>query len=141
MKLSNRRLWIFGAIAIAAIILLTLVAAPANNQLNSGSTYNRAPDGYGAWYAFMSERGTPVQRWRKPFEALADNKSAKQPATLLRVNSELKWQELSEKEQDWVKSGNNLVILGVYQPVTKAPFSTSPKRQAGGLRLDRGGGA
>jgi hypothetical protein len=136
MNLSKRRLGLFGAIAIGAIILITFLAAPGNNTLNSGSTYNRAPDGYGAWYAFMSERGTPVQRWRKPFEALADNKSAKQPATLLRVNSELKWQELSEKEQDWVKSGNNLVILGVYQPVTKAPFSTRHKAEVGSIKID-----
>jgi len=136
MNLSKRRLGLFGAIAIGAIILITFLAAPANNTLNSGSTYNRAPDGYGAWYAFMSERGTPVQRWRKPFEALADNKSAKHPTTLLRVNSELKWQELSEKEQDWVKSGNNLVILGVYQPVTKAPFSTTHKAEVGSIKID-----
>jgi hypothetical protein len=84
MKLSNRRLWIFGAIAIGAIILITLLAAPANNQLNSGSTYNRAaPDGYGAWYAFMSERGTPIQRWRKPFEDLADDEEAEPPDYLV----------------------------------------------------------
>ncbi len=136
MNLSKRRLGLFGAIAIGAIILITFLAAPGNNTLNSGSTYNRAPDGYGAWYAFMSERGTPVQRWRKPFEALAENNNVKPPTTLLRVNSELKWQELSEKEQDWVKSGNNLVILGVYQPVTKAPFSTRHKAEVGSIKID-----
>jgi hypothetical protein len=64
MNRSNRRLWLFGAIAIAAVILLTLFAAPANNQLSSGSTYTRAPNGYGAWYAFMEERGTPAKRWQ-----------------------------------------------------------------------------
>jgi hypothetical protein len=136
MNLSKRRLGLFGAIAIGAIILITFLAAPGNNTLNSGSTYNRAPDGYGAWYAFMSERGTPVQRWRKPFEALAENNNVKPPTTLLRVNSELTWQELSEKEQDWVKSGNNLVILGVYQPVTKAPFSTRHKAEVGSIKID-----
>ncbi|MBD0344798.1 MAG: DUF4350 domain-containing protein, partial [Coleofasciculus sp. Co-bin14] len=47
MKLSNRRVWVFGAIAIGAIILITLLAAPATNKLTSGSTYNRAPEGYG----------------------------------------------------------------------------------------------
>jgi hypothetical protein len=134
MKFSNRRLWIFGAIAIGAIILITLLAAPASNKLNSGSTYNRAPDGYGAWYAFMSERGTPVQRWRKPFEDLANNKDAKPPITLLRVYSNLTSprlsqslieQELTEKERNWVEGGNTLVILGVHQPVTEAPFSST----------------
>jgi hypothetical protein len=136
MKLSNRRLWIFGAIAIAAIILLTLVAAPANNQLNSGSTYNRAPDGYGAWYAFMSQRGTPIQRWRKPLEDLADDEKAESPITLLRVNSSLIERSLSREEEDWVKSGNTLVILGVKQPVTEAPFSTRHKIEVGNIKID-----
>ena len=145
MKLSNRRLWIFGAIAIGAIILITLLAAPASNKLNSGSTYNRAPDGYGAWYAFMSERGTPVQRWRKPFEDLANNKDAKPPITLLRVYSNLTSprlsqslieQELTEKERNWVESGNTLVILGVHQPVTEAPFSTRHTVEVGRVKID-----
>ena len=145
MKLSNRRLWIFGAIAIGAIILITLLAAPASNKLNSGSTYNRAPDGYGAWYAFMSERGTPVQRWRKPFEDLANNKDAKPPITLLRVYSNLTSprlsqslieQELTEKERNWVESGNTLVILGVYQPVTEAPFSSTHKAGTLSVKID-----
>jgi len=145
MKLSNRRLWIFGAIAIGAIILITLVAAPASNKLNSGSTYNRAPDGYGAWYAFMSERGTPVQRWRKPFEDLANNKDAKPPITLLRVYSNLTRprlsqslieQELTEKERNWVESGNTLVILGVHQPVTEAPFSSTHKAGTLSVKID-----
>ena len=26
--------------------------------------------GYGAWYAFMQQRGTPVQRWQKPFSTM-----------------------------------------------------------------------
>jgi hypothetical protein len=145
MKLSNRRLGIFGAIAIGAIILITLVAAPASNKLNSGSTYNRAPDGYGAWYAFMSERGTPVQRWRKPFEDLANNKDAKPPITLLRVYSNLTSpevsqslieQELTEKERNWVESGNTLVILGVHQPVTEAPFSSTHKAGTLSVKID-----
>ncbi|HAJ62015.1 MAG TPA: DUF4350 domain-containing protein, partial [Cyanobacteria bacterium UBA8543] len=84
MKLSNRRLWLFGAIAIGAIILITLLTAPTRNKVSSGSTYSRSPDGYGAWYAFMSERGTPVKRWRKPFDDLANNQNAQPPTTLLR---------------------------------------------------------
>lgn len=136
MKLSNRRLWIFGAIAIGAIILITLLAAPASNKLNSGSTYNRAPNGYGAWYAFMSERGTPVQRWRKPFEDLANKKDAKPPITLLRVYSNLTSTSLSGVERDWVEGGNTLVILGVHQPVTEAPFSTRHTVEVGSVKID-----
>jgi hypothetical protein len=63
MNLSKNRLWLLGAIAITAIMIVTLLFAPANNKVNSGSTYNnRAPDGYRAWYAFMSKRGTEIQR-------------------------------------------------------------------------------
>ncbi len=133
MSSSQRRLWLFGAIAIGALILLTLIAAPANNKLNSGSTYGRAPDGYGAWYAFMSERGTPVQRWQKPFEDLAKNQNAKGPITLLRVYSALTANNIYDKEQDWVEKGNTLVILGVKQPVTEAAFSTT--HTAGSLNV------
>jgi hypothetical protein len=140
MNFSRRRLWVLGAIAITAIILITLLAAPGNNKLNSGSTYNRSPEGYGAWYAFMSERGTPVKRWRKPFEDLAKSKDIKSPITLLRVNSRLSFTEsfksLFKDEQDWVKKGNTLVILGVRQPVTKASFSTLHKMPMGDVKID-----
>ena len=140
MNFSKRRLWIFGAIAIAAIILVTLLAAPANNKLNNGSTYSRSPEGYGAWYAFMTERGTPVKRWRKPFEDLAKSKDIKSPITLLRVNSRLSFEEsfkdLFKEEQDWIEKGNNLVILGVRKPVTQASFSTLHKTSMGDVKID-----
>ncbi|HEY9652686.1 MAG TPA: DUF4350 domain-containing protein [Coleofasciculaceae cyanobacterium] len=140
MKLSNRRLWILGAIAIIAIILITLLAAPGNNKLNSGSTYNRAPDGYGAWYAFMAERNTPVQRWRKPFEDLAKNQTFKPPITLLQIQSgfNLTGDILSEDEQNWVEKGNTLVRLGVSQPVTEAPFTTLQPTDVGNVKIDTG---
>lgn len=136
MKLSNRRLWLFGAIAIGAIIALSFLAAPASNKVSSGSTYSRSPDGYGAWYAFMSERGTPVKRWRKPFGDLANNQNAKPPITLLRVNTRLTDLNLYGKEQDWLKKGNTLVILGVHQPVTEAPFNTIQKAGDLSVKID-----
>lgn len=136
MKGSNRRLWLFGAIAIAAIILLTLFAAPANNKLSSGSTYTRAPNGYGAWYAFMDERGTPIKRWQKPFENLANNGTSKTPHTLLRVNSQLTAPDIDKDERDWLEKGNNLVILGIRQPVTKAPFNTLHETAMGQVKIN-----
>jgi hypothetical protein len=136
MKGSNRRLWLFGAIAIGALILLTLFAAPANNKLSSGSTYTRAPNGYGAWYAFMDERGTPVKRWQKPLENLANNKTIKTPATLLRVNSQLSAPDLDKDERDWVEKGNTLVILGIHQPVTKAAFNTLHETAMGKVKIN-----
>jgi hypothetical protein len=136
MKGSNRRLWLFGAIAIGALILLTLFAAPANNKLSSGSTYTRAPNGYGAWYAFMDERGTPVKRWQKRFENLANNKTIQTPATLLRVNSQLSAPELNKGERDWVEKGNTLVFLGIRQPVTKAAFNTLHETAMGQVKIN-----
>ncbi|MCP2729541.1 DUF4350 domain-containing protein [Limnofasciculus baicalensis] len=136
MKIANRKLWIFGAIAIGVIILITLVAAPTSNKLMSGSTYSRSPDGYGAWYAFMSERGTPIQRWQKPFSALVNSKDAKSPITFLRVNSNLTTQDIGSMEQIWVKKGNALVILGVRKPVTDAPFSTMEDSPEGKIKID-----
>lgn len=136
MNGSNQRLWLFGAIAIGAMILLTFFAAPANNKLSSGSTYTRAPNGYGAWYAFMEERGTPVKRWQKPFENLAKNNTSKTPATLLRVNSQLSAQDIHKDEQDWVEKGNTLVILGIRQPVTKAPFNTLHETAMGQVKIN-----
>ncbi|MEG4250368.1 DUF4350 domain-containing protein [Microcoleus sp. Pol10D4] len=138
MKLSKRRLWLLGAIAITAIIIITLLFAPANNKINSGSTYNRAPDGYGAWYAFMSKRGTEVKRWQKPFEDFAKNQDGKLPSTLLRIYSSLIPEAVSERENNWVKQGNTLVILGVRAPVTAASFSSLHQASAGEIKIDTG---
>ena len=138
MNLSKNRLWLLGAIAITAIIIITLLFAPANNKVNSGSTYNRAPDGYGAWYAFMSKRGTEVQRWQKPFEDFAKNQDAKPPRTLLRIYSKLIPEAVSDTEKKWVEQGNTLVILGVRAPVTPAPFSSLHPASAGEIKIDTG---
>lgn len=136
--MNKRRLWIIGAIAVGAIVLLTLLAAPANQKLNSGSTYARTPDGYGAWYAFMSQRGTPVQRWQKPFANLAERRDIQPPMTLLRVYSRLRDQDLPEPERDWVAKGNTLVILGVDQPVTAAPFTSLLDSPNGKVKIATG---
>lgn len=138
MNLSKNRWWLLGAIAITAIMIITLLFAPANNKVNSGSTYNRAPDGYGAWYAFMSKRGTEVQRWQKPFEDFAKNQDAKPPSTLLRIYSKLIPEVVSDTEEKWVGQGNTLVILGVRAPVTPAPFSSLHPASAGEIKIDTG---
>ena len=138
MNLSNRRFWLLGAIGITAIIIITLVFAPANNKINSGSTYNRAPDGYGAWYAFMSKRGTKVQRWQKPVADFAKNPDAKTSSTLLRVYSSSIAEEVTDTEKMWVQQGNILVILGVSAPVTAAPFSSLLPASAGKIKIDTG---
>lgn len=138
MNLSKNRLWLLGAIAVTALIIITLLFAPANNKINSGSTYNRGPDGYGAWYAFMSKRGTKVERWQKPFEDFAKNQEAKRPSTLLRIYSRLIPEVISDTEENWVKQGNTLVILGVRAPVTAAPFSSLHPASTGEIKIDTG---
>ena len=131
--MKKRWIWIL-AIAITAIILLTLFAAPTTgNRTTSGSTYSRAPDGYGAWYAFMEKRGTPVKRWQKPFDQFPNSRY---PMTLLRVNSGLGRGWLYSQERDWVEKGNSLVVLGVGSPVTEASFSTLQESAAGRVKIE-----
>ncbi|NET66064.1 MAG: DUF4350 domain-containing protein [Moorea sp. SIO1G6] len=136
MKFPKRRLGVISAIAIVVLMMITLVAAPANNKINSGSTYSRAPYGYGAWYAYMAKRGTPVQRWQKPFEDLANQTDAQGSVTLLRVTSWLTVDAIYGKEREWIKQGNRMVILGVKQPVTDAAFSTLQEASTGKVKVN-----
>ncbi|MGB3237788.1 MAG: DUF4350 domain-containing protein [Geitlerinemataceae cyanobacterium] len=134
MTVSKRRAVIFGAIALGVILLLTLVLAPSRDRLSSGSTYSRAPDGYGAWYAFMEQRGTPVQRWERSFSAL-ENKT---PITLLRVRGNFGSSQIDAKERDWIENGNILVTLGVEKTVTPAPFSSQIESSQGNVKIETG---
>ncbi|WGV25895.1 DUF4350 domain-containing protein [Halotia branconii] len=131
MKRSNRIAWL-GAIALGVIILLTLIAAPNSSKINNGSTYNRAADGYGAWYAFMQKQGTTIQRWQKPFSELKKQPS---PITLLQVYSILRPPILAHEEREWVEKGNTLIILGVNSQVTAADFNTMQKSSFGDVKI------
>lgn len=133
MKWADRWL-ILGAIALLTLVLLTLFAAPASNPANSGSTFNRDPDGYGAWYSFMQERGTPVQRWQKPILQLIEPEASQAvaPITLLRVNSTL---ESAIYDEAWIKKGNTLVVLGIRAPATEARFVTQQTSPAGLIEI------
>lgn len=134
MKISKKLSWQI-AIALGVIILLTILFAPSNNNLNSGSTYNKAPDGYGAWYAFMENRGTPIQRWQKPFKKLIET-TPENSNTLLQVNSYLTGIYLNNIEKSWIEKGNNLIILGSRQPVTEAEFSSLQTSLVGKVKID-----
>jgi hypothetical protein len=132
MKFSNRLVWLI-AIAFGVIILLTLIAAPSGSKINSGSTYNRAPDGYGAWYAFMQDSGTTIKRWQKPFQEL---QTEKRPVTLLKIYSQLSEPIFLSEEKEWVKAGNTLVVLGVRERVSAAEFSTMQKSPSGDVKIE-----
>jgi uncharacterized protein (UPF0128 family) len=132
MKRSNRLAWM-GAIAVSAIVLLSLFAAPNNTKINAGSTYNRAPDGYGAWYAFMQQQGTSIKRWQKPFSDIQPENS---PVTILQISSDPREMTLDSQEREWVEKGNTLVILGTGARVTEAEFSTMQKSPQGDIKIN-----
>ncbi|WP_138502457.1 DUF4350 domain-containing protein [Nostoc sp. PA-18-2419] len=132
MKRSNRLAWM-GAIALAAIVLLTLIAAPNNTKLDAGSTYNRAPNGYGAWYAFIEHQGISIKRWQKPFNEIHSENS---PVTFLVISSYPRDTTLDSQEREWVEKGNTLVILGTGGRVTEADFSTVQKSLNGDIKID-----
>lgn len=127
----RQRQWLF--IAIAFILLLTLVAAPnsSGRKNDSGSTYGRNPDGYGAWYEYMTQKDLPIDRWRKPFSRLIEDEVG---GTYVQIRSKADFlanlNDLSTPKREWVSQGNTLVIIGSYQPATAAPFtSLIPYRQ------------
>lgn len=133
MKLPQKYLWLLG-LTLAVIISLTLFLAPQNSKLTSGSTYNRAPDGYGAWYAFMEKQGTPIKRWQKPIQDLPKSKNS---VTLLRVSSDVADErDYYFNADEWVARGNTLVILGVAKPATEAAFTTSQESEVGKVKIE-----
>ena len=71
LNLPRKKLILIIAIAVGFLILVTVIFAPNNQISQQGSTYGRDPSGYGAWAAFMEEKGTPIQRWQKPLEKLS----------------------------------------------------------------------
>jgi hypothetical protein len=152
--IKKYRLWM-GVVLV--LIAITLFFAPRSSRLLQGSTYGRSPGGYGAWYAYMQERGTPVQRWQRPLTELLkpsqfdpDNApdtvpigfsaadtiaqtAPTTPMTLVQVSSGV---PLHLFNWDWVNQGNVLVLLGVRGPVTTAPFSSSLESPVGGVKVE-----
>ncbi|HLO86750.1 MAG TPA: DUF4350 domain-containing protein [Nostocaceae cyanobacterium] len=130
MKRKNRLIWL-GAIAI--ILMTIMIIVPPNDKINNGSTFNRNPDGYGAWYAFMEKKGTKIQRWQKPFNQLPTNQNQ---VTLLQINSSLLPPVIDNDQTQWLEKGNNLVILGVVQPVSASEFSTLQTSPFGNVKIE-----
>ncbi|MBE9045711.1 DUF4350 domain-containing protein [Pleurocapsales cyanobacterium LEGE 10410] len=131
MSNFRQRKWLFVGIAIAVIVILILIAAPnsGGRKNDSGSTYGRKPDGYGAWYEYMSDKKVPIERWRKPFSQLIEGDI--QEVTYVQIHSKADFQlsrlsssALSSSEKEWVSQGNTLVIIGEHQPATAAPFKS-----------------
>jgi Domain of unknown function (DUF4350) len=130
MSNFRQRKWLWIGIAIAVLIALTLMAAPnsGGRKNDSGSTYGRSPDGYGAWYEYMTKQEISIERWRKPFSQFIEAKI--QDATYLKILSKSDYllgllSIPSSDESNWVSQGNTLVIIGKYEPATGAPFDSS----------------
>ena len=122
---------LFVLIAIAVLIVLTLFVAPRSNRQTSGSTFGRAPDGYGAWFAYMKEQGTPVQQWKKPAEEFTEADGTGK--TLLQINPVY---GISGVDENWVSRGNTWIVLGVSAAVTEADFSTMQSSEQGQVKID-----
>lgn len=156
MKL-RRWVWV-GIVALVVMVLLSLVVAPQNQQ-QQGSTYSRAPSGYGAWYAYMEQQDLPIQRWQRPLAELVEQ--AAPPAQEVVSNRARSGQEkLAQREQllipasvtlmqinnraarfkvvdeDWVARGNVVVLVGVRTPVSKAPFRSLLSSPVGDIKIE-----
>ncbi|TVQ21966.1 MAG: DUF4350 domain-containing protein [Leptolyngbya sp. DLM2.Bin15] len=142
--MSNRkRPWILGALAIAALLLLTLGLAPGGSNLQ-GSTYNRTPFGYGAWYAQMRQDcSLDIRRWQRSLDDLPGfyRQAREQPPqaiTLLRFYGEFvqPWALQRSTPEDWVNRGNVIIHVGVRSPVTRAPFRSQVDTSVGPVQVE-----
>ena len=148
-KRRSRWVW-FAAIGLLALALLSLFAAPHTALSQSGSTYGRAPDGYGAWYAYMQQQGAPIQRWRKPLQQLIEPEkthegtSIRFPAALTSQTTPLTLLQISPGHglgtgtptEDWFKQGNVLVQLGIQPPLSQAPFRSLLDSPVGKVKIE-----
>lgn len=125
LGLSNQYIRI-GLAALAIFCIVLVLLAPATGQKTSGSTFNRAPEGYLGWYQYMEDQGIVIQRWQRPIvDLLAQDSDT--PQTLLRVYPGIINLYIARRQdwiEDWLAAGNNLVVLGVGTTVTEAPFNT-----------------
>jgi Domain of unknown function (DUF4350) len=137
MPKFSKRGWLIVAIAFLTIILLTLFSASSGSPTSRGSSYSSAPDGYGAWYAFMEKRGANIQRWQRPIQDLS-KRISDNSITLLQVLSRGTPKEIAIAPEDrtWVAQGNRLVILGIDTPATEANFSKSLQSKDGLVAID-----
>lgn len=156
--MQRRKRWIWLGMGLLILVVLTLVAAPQNVGLRQGSTYSRAPSGYGAWYAAMEAEGIDIQRWQKPIEQLSQPPSPftsspanssqassplspESPITLLQIDSGQSW--LTTPDRAWIEQGNVVVLLGsrfadgfgAPTTITNASFTTFLSSAAGKVKI------
>jgi Domain of unknown function (DUF4350) len=151
--LMNQPRWIWwlcgGAVAL---LLVFFLFAPNNDWQRIGSTYNKSPDGYAAWYDYMEKRGVKLTRSRRSIaELITDQNRDPTPKTLLQVQPQLTrsgrftnqrrsptGEKLNSDEQKWLIAGNHLIVLGITQPVEKVSFSSRVGSPQGLVKVETG---
>ncbi len=116
-------------IILVVLFLTFLIVTPTQQRKTDGSTYGRTPNGYGAWYQYMAERQTPVKRWQHSSLPPANS-------SLLRVYPRYTSGTLSEAEEQWLAAGGVLVILGVKQAPTIAPYRSQLPSKFGPVLIE-----
>ncbi|MEM7772099.1 MAG: DUF4350 domain-containing protein [Cyanobacteria bacterium P01_A01_bin.37] len=134
--ISRKRLWIIGGVVILGMLLLTLIPSPGSYSRLSGSTYSRNPDGYSAWYEYMGDRGTPLTRWQQPFDELSISESDSDGITLVRVDEGFDRGNLWDGEENWLRRGNRLILIGYRGHVTNAMFRTRIAHRFGDMTIE-----
>jgi hypothetical protein len=140
-------------LALALLLGLLLVTAPATSRSDSGSTWHRGPAGYSAWYESLEQQGVTVQRWQRPVDDLLQQIGEAEEATVTLIQNpsatpetlvavlpgfidEPSLSALLPWMPDWLEAGHRLVILGVKVPATAAPFSQTLTSEAGPVKID-----
>ncbi len=149
----NRRTLIVGLVALALLMGLLILGAPAASRRDSGSTWHRGPAGYSAWYESLEQQGVTVQRWQRPvgdllerlendedtFTTLVQDSSAQAETLLAVLPAFIDQQDLPALlpwVPEWLEAGHRLVVLGVKTPVTAAPFSQTLASEVGPVQID-----
>jgi len=136
----NPRQWWTLALTSIALILLTLINAPSSPQ-NTGSSYSKTPEGYGAWYEYMEKNGATIDRLRKPNNAEFFNANTKNTTFIqIAVDNDSFTGQLIDA--NWIEKGNRWIIIGAIQSsskkvqATKASFTSQPNTIAGPIKID-----
>lgn len=131
-----KQYWQLGLVAIAAIVLLTIISAMSGDPRQVGSSYSIAPNGYNAWYQTAVDRGVKIRRWRKSFPQLANVSRYQKATTLLQIYPQLERLIITDLQQKWVEQGNTLVMLGVNAPVMETPFTADITSTHGEVKIE-----
>jgi hypothetical protein len=128
--------WQFVFLAVVAIVLFTVVSATGGDPRQPGSSYSIAPNGYGAWYQMMVDRGVQIDRSKQDFSQFVENPANETGTTLLQVNSQIEDLKIDKEQQEWVKQGNTLAILGVAAPAWGIPFESDLASPQGKIHIE-----